>query len=183
VRVLVRQPGFRTKRLVLVTTLTDAAAVSGAELAGLYRRRWQAELHLRSLKRGLQMDVLRGTSPAMVRKEVWARLLVYNLVRLVMAEAAVAAGVRADAVSFTGAVQTVNAFLPAIRAARTAAEAQGLWAVLRRAVGEHRVGNRPDRYEPRAVRRRPKHYPHLREPRAAARRRWRRRARRGGRKR
>lgn len=182
VRVLVRQPGFRTKRLVLVTTLLDAAAVTGADVADLYRRRWQAELHLRALKQGLQMDILRGKSPAMVRKEVWAHLLVYNLVRLVMARAAVAAGVRADEVSFTGALQTLNAFLPEMRAVQTQDDAQVLWEVLLWAVGEHRVGQRPDRYEPRAVKRRPKHFPRLSEPREAARRRPR-RAKRTGRKR
>ncbi len=174
VRVLVRQPGFRTRRLVLVTTLTDAAAVTGADLADLYRRRWQAELNLRALKQSLQMDILRGKSPPMVRKEVWAHLLVYNLVRLVMVQAAVAAGVRADEVSFTGALQTLNAFLPEMRAVRTADDARVLWDVLLWAVGEHRVGQRPDRYEPRAVKRRPKKFPHLREPREAARRRCRR---------
>jgi Transposase DDE domain len=183
VRVLVRQPGFRTKRLALVTTLTDAAAVTGADLAELYRRRWQAELNLRALKQTLQMDVLRGKSPEMVRKEVWAHLLVYNLVRLVMAQAAAAAGVRADAVSFTGALQTLNAFLPEMRAVRTAADARVLWEVLLWAVGEHRVGHRPDRYEPRAVKRRPKNFPRLSQPREAARRRLRRGARRARRKR
>jgi hypothetical protein len=183
VRVLVRQPGFRTRRLVLVTTLTDAAAVTGADLANLYRRRWQAELHLRSLKQALQMDILRGHSPAMVRKEIWAHLLVYNLVRLVMVRAAAAAGVRADELSFTGALQTLNAFLPQMRAVQTAEDTQVLWEVLLWAVGEHRVGNRPDRYEPRAVKRRPKNYPRLSEPRAAARRRLRRRAKPAGRKR
>jgi len=182
VRVLVRQPGFRTKRLVVVTTLRDAAAVTGADLADLYRRRWQAELYLRSLKQSLQMDILRGHSPAMVRKEVWAHLLVYNLVRLIMVQAARAAAVRADEVSFTGALQTVNAFLPEMRAVQTADDARVLWEVLLWAVGEHRVGNRPNRYEPRAVKRRPKKFPHLREPRATARRRCR-RAKRVGRKR
>jgi DDE family transposase len=183
VRVLVRQPGFRTKRLVLVTTLTDAAAVTGADLADLYRRRWQAELYLRALKQSLQMDILRGKSPAMVRKEVWAHLLVYNLVRCVMAHAAAAAGVRADELSFTGAVQTCNAFLPQMRAVSTAEDAQVLWEVLLWAVGRHRVGQRPDRYEPRAVKRRPKKFPRLSQPRAAAQRRLRRRAKRATRKR
>jgi hypothetical protein len=183
VRVRVRQPGFRTKRLVLVTTLTDAVAVSGADLAELYRRRWQAELNLRALKQGLQMDILRGQSPAMVRKEVWAHLLVYNLVRLMMAQAAAAAGVRADEVSFTGALQTLNAFLPEMRALQTAEDAQVLWEVLLWAVGEHRVGQRPDRYEPRAVKRRPKKFPRLSQPREAARRRLRRKPKRVRRKR
>jgi hypothetical protein len=169
VRVLVRQPGFRTRRLVLVTTLMDAATVRGADLAELYRRRWQAELNRRALKQGPQMDILRGKSPATVRKDVWAHLLVYNLVRLVMSQAAAAAGVRADAVSFTGTLQSLKAFLPELRALRTAEEAQRLWAV-----GEHRVGQRPDRYEPRTVKRRPKNFPRLSQPHAAARRRlWR----------
>jgi hypothetical protein len=171
VRVVVRQRGFRTRRLVLVTTLRDTAAVSRADLADLYRRRWQAELNLRSLKQALQMDILRGHSPQMVRKEVWAHLLVYNLVRQVMVHAAVAAGVRADELSFTGAVQTLNAFLPEMRAVQTAEDAQVLWEVLLWAVAEHRVGDRPDRVEPRAVKRRPKPYPRLDEPRATARRR------------
>ena len=183
VRVDVRQVGFRTRRLVLVTTLTDATAISGADLAELYRRRWQAELHLRSLKQTLQMDILRGKSPAMVRKEIWAHLLVYNIVRTVMAQAAAQAQVRPDQISFTGALQTINAFLPEMRAAQTPEDAQVLWEVLLWAVGEHRVGDRPDRYEPRAVKRRPKNYPRLREPREEARKRLRKRAKRVGKKR
>jgi Transposase DDE domain/Insertion element 4 transposase N-terminal len=182
VRVLVHQPGFRTKRFVLVTTLMAEVTVTGADLADLYRRRWQAELNLRALKQSLQMDILRCKSPAMVRKEVWAHFLVYNLVRQVMVQAAAAAGIRADEVSFTGALQTLNAFLPEMRAVRTAEDARVLWEVLLWAVGEHRVGQRPDRYEPRQTKRRPKKFPHLREPREAARRRCR-RANRVGRKR
>ena len=161
--------------LVLITTLTDAAAVSGASLADLYRRRWQVELHLRSLKQMLQMDILRGRSPAMVRKEVWAHLLVYNLVRVVMAQAAVADSLRPDEISFTGALQTINAFLPEMRAMGTPDEVQVLWEVLLWAVSEHRVGDRPNRYEPRAVKRHPKAYPRLTVSRAEARRRVRQR--------
>ncbi len=169
VRVDVRQRGFRTRRYVLVTTLTDAAAYTGADLAELYRRRWQAELRLRSLKQTLQMDLLRTKTPEMLRKEIWAHLLVYNLVRTVMAHAAAQAQVRPDEISFAGALQAINAFLPEMRAVQTPAEAETLWDVLLWAVGEHRVGNRPDRIEPRAVKRRPKNYPKLHEPRQAAR--------------
>jgi Transposase DDE domain len=171
VRVDVRQRGFRTKRLVLVTTLTDAESYTAEDLAELYRRRWQAELNLRSLKETMQMDILRGQTPEMVRKEVWGHLLAYNLVRAVLGEAAAARGVRPDQLSFAGALQHVNAFLPHLRTARTAEEWCRLWRALIQAVGEHEVGDRPDRYEPRAVKRRPKNYPKLKEPRAAARRR------------
>ena len=119
----------------------------------------------------------------MVRKEIWAHLLVYNIVRTVMAQAAAQAQVRPDQISFTGALQTINAFLPEMRAAQTPEDAQVLWEVLLWAVGEHRVGDRPDRYEPRAVKRRPKNYPRLREPREEARKRLRKRAKRVGKKR
>jgi len=175
----VRQPGFRTRQLVLVTTLTDAAAVSQADLADLYRRRWQAELHLRSLKQTLQMDILRSKTPEMARKEVWAHLLVYNLMRIVMAQAAAQAEVRPDEVSFTGALQTINAFLPQMRSITTHEDAAALWEVILWAVGEHRVGDRPNRYEPRAVKRHEKGYNRLTEPREAARQRLRKRARQG----
>lgn len=183
VRVEVRQRGFRTRRLVLITTLTDAETIRGADLADLYRRRWQAELHLRSIKQSLQMDILRGRTPEMVRKELWAHLLVYNLVRVVMAQAARLEGAQPDEISFTGALQTINAFMPEMRAVQTVDEAQVLWEVLLWAVGAHRVGNRPDRYEPRAVKRRPKNFPRLRVPRKEARRRLRERVKRVGKKR
>jgi hypothetical protein len=183
VRVDVRQCGFRSRRLVLVTTLTDAQTYSAADLATLYRRRWQAELHLRSLKQTLQMDILRGQSPDIVRKEVWAHLLVYNIVRTLMARAAAAEGVRPDELSFAGAVQAVNAFLPHLRTAATEEEAARLWEALRIAIGANRVGNRPDRIEPRAVKRRPKNYHRLNEPRAQARQRLKEGAKRSGKKR
>jgi hypothetical protein len=171
VRVDVRRRGFRTKRLVLVTTLTDAEAYTKDDLAELYRRRWQAELHLRSLKETMQMDILRGRSPEMVRKEIWGHLLAYNLVRAVLVEAAVQRGVRPDELSFAGALQHINAFLPQLRTAPTAPEWWRLWQAMVTAVAGHGVGDRPDRYEPRAVKRRPKNYPRLQEPRAQARRR------------
>ena len=168
VHVRVRQRGFRTQQLLVATTLTQAEA-SRQEIAGLYRARWQAELDLRTLKVTLKMDVLRCQSPAMVRKEVWAHLLGYNLIRSLMAQAAVQAQVHPEELSFTGALQTLNAFLPQLRAAPTEAAAARLWGVVRWAIGRHRVGDRPDRYEPRKVKRRPKNYTRLTEPRAQAR--------------
>jgi hypothetical protein len=173
VRIDVRQKGFRTRRLVLITTLLDAEAVSGADLAALYRQRWQAELRLRSIKQGLQMDILRGKTPEMIRKEIWAHLLVYNLVRTVMAHAAALEALQPDEISFTGALQTINAFLPQMRAVATPEDAQALWEVLLWAVGSHQVGDRPNRYEPRAVKRRAKNFPRLRVTRKEAHRRLR----------
>jgi hypothetical protein len=169
VRVRVRQRGCRARVLLVATTLLDPAQAGAADLADLYRARWHAELDLRSLKQSLQMDVLRGKSPDIVRKEVWAHLLAYNVVRGVMAPAARAAGVRPRDLSFTGALQTVNAFLPYLGRVASAAEWSRLWAEMVCAIGQHRVGDRPGRYEPRATKRRPKNYNRLNEPRAQAR--------------
>jgi hypothetical protein len=143
--------------------------VRAGDLAALYRCRWQAELDLRSLKESLQMDILRGTTPALVRKEVWAHLLVYNVIRGLMAQAALARGRPPEGVSFMGAVQATRAFLPHLRTARDAAGALRLVEELIRVIGEHRVGDRPDRCEPRAVKRRPKNFPYLTVPRAQSR--------------
>jgi Transposase DDE domain len=168
VRVRVPQPGFRTKVYVVATTLLDAATYPADDLATLYRARWQAELHLRSLKVVLGMDVLRCRTPEMVRKEIWVHLLAYNLLRTVLAQAAHAHGLRPWQLSFKGALQTVLAFADTL-ADTTAARQPALYAVLLQAVATHRVGDRPDRVEPRRRKRRPKHYPHLTQPRHQAR--------------
>jgi hypothetical protein len=163
-KVRVDTPGFRTKVLVVVTTLLDPAVFPSQELAGLYRARWHAELDLRSIKQTLKMDVLRCKSPAMVRKEIWGHFLVYNLIRGVIAEAASRHGLLPRELSLQGARQTVAGF----RAELAQAEGESavvLRAVALRAIASHRVGDRPDRVEPRVVKRRPKAYPRMQESR------------------
>jgi hypothetical protein len=168
VRVRVTQAGFRTEWLVVVTTLVDAAAVTAADLAELYRARWHAELDLRSLKVPLSLDVLRCKTPAMVRKEVWARLIAYNLIRAVMARAALDLGCAPRSLSFTGALQSLRAFADRLLDA-DGSTALELYDWLTIAIASHPVGDRPDRVEPRKRKRRPKHYPLLTQPRAEAR--------------
>jgi hypothetical protein len=105
----------------------------------------------------------------MVRKEIWAHLLAYNLLRTVMAVAAAQSEVEPRKISFKGTKQAVAAFAPKIEAARP--EDRGrLIDALRKTVASHRVGNRPGRWEPRATRRRPKHAMRLMQPRAVAKR-------------
>ena len=160
VRIRVPQKGFRTKSLVVVTTLLDAEQYPPEEIALLYRRRWQAELHLRSLKIVLQMDHLRCKTPERVRNEFFTHLLGYNLIRGVMALAAFQSGKLPWEISFKGTLQTLGQFLP-ILLSKVSSEA---WcAALLTAVATHIVGDRPDRFEPRLVKRRPKPYKHLRE--------------------
>jgi hypothetical protein len=162
IRIRVAQKGFRTKSLVVVTTLLDAEEYPPEEIALLYRRRWQAELHLRSLKIVLQMDHLRCKTPERVRNEFYTHLLGYNLIRGVMAAAASEAGQSPWEISFKGTLQTLDQFLPILL---SKVSNEGWCEALLTAVATHIVGNRPDRFEPRLRKRRPKPYKHLREPR------------------
>jgi Transposase DDE domain len=168
VRVVVRQRGFRTKVLVLATTLLDPRANPADALADPYRQRWHAELNLRSLKGPLGLDVLRCKSPATVQKEFWARLLAYNLIRGVMAQAALAHGTLPERVSFTGALQTLAECALLVMTVDAATRA-ALWTAILAAIAGHRVGDRPDLIELRAKKHRPKAYNLLRVPRAQVR--------------
>jgi hypothetical protein len=170
VRVRVKQKGFRTRSLVIVTTLLDAAAYPCDDVAELYRRRWQAELNLRSLKTVLQMDQLRCKTPERVRNEFYIHLLGYNLIRRVMAAAAQETGAAPPQISFKGTLQTLTSFLPLL----AAADSLDAWhRALLTAIATHIVGNRPDRCEPRLLKRRPKPHKLLQKPRADYKRQWR----------
>ncbi len=167
-RVRVSRKGFRTGVLLVVTTLLTPTTCTKEEIAELYRCRWHAELDLRAIKTALGMDVVRGKTPAMVRKELWMYVLAYNLIRSVMAAAAVHHGLVPRTLSFTGALQAFNAFGTALLFAEAAAK-DALLEALYGTICAHRVGQRPDRVEPRAVKRRPKPHPLLTIPRDQAR--------------
>jgi hypothetical protein len=169
-RARVTRRGFRTRTVVVVTTLLDATTYRRDEIGGLYRMRWHAELDIRSIKQTMKMDVLRCHTPEMVVKEIWAHLLMYNLIRGVMAEAARRHEVSPPSLSLQGARQLLAGF----RGARSEGESVGdetVVGVILKAIAGERVGDRPDRYEPRARKRRPKPYPLLQEPRVKARKR------------
>ena len=167
-RVRVKDKTKRVRNLVIVTTLRDARAVPAQELGGLFRQRWHAELDLRSLKTEMRMEMLRTRSPAMVRKEIGMHLLAYNLIRGIMAEAARAERLKPRWLSFMGALHTVRAFeaVHLYEPARIEADLPRLLPL----IAQKRVGDRPDRYEPRAVKRRPKPHPRLRMTRKKAKR-------------
>ncbi|ETX06277.1 MAG: hypothetical protein ETSY2_18135 [Candidatus Entotheonella gemina] len=169
-RVRVSRRGFRTQVFVVVTTLLDAVLYSAQDLANLYRERWHCELDLRSIKVALGMEVLRGKTPERIRKELWIYVLAYNLIRAVMGRAALQAGLCPRQLSFTGALQAVNGFTPALVLAKGSVLA-ALLAALLASVASYRVGKRPNRIEPRAVKRRPKPHRLLKTPRPKARKR------------
>ena len=120
----------------------------------------------------MQMEILRCKTPELVRKEIWTHLLAYNLIRTIIAQAAVKHSIDPRSISFKGAIQTLEAFQPviAIQGQQDSAFRMKLYQQLLDAIAKHRVADRPDRYEPRLRKRRPKHYGFLRKPRSEAKR-------------
>jgi hypothetical protein len=157
-------PGWRTREVVLVTTLLDPVEYPRQELLDLYAMRWQCELRLRDLKVALQMDVLRTRSPEMVRKELLAHLLAYNLIRSLMWTAGQQHKIDPMRLSFKGAMQHIRVFAPFLAATSASARAE-LLNLLLSLLAQEVVPERPNRVEPRRKKRRPKSYGWLQKPR------------------
>jgi putative transposase len=167
-QVKVQQPGFRVEELLVVTTLRDAAEYSKDDVAELYHQRWLVELDIRTLKVTLGMDVLRCQTPEMVGKEIWTGLLAYNLIRQAMLEAALANDLSPRQLSFTAALQKIAASWATL----AVCDPETLLRVVQvhlKHLASHKVGQRPNRVEPRAVKRRPKPHKLLTKPREQAR--------------
>jgi len=167
VRIHVGTPGVRTRVIEIATTLLDPEVYTKADLGKLFRQRWHAELDLRSIKIVLGMDVLRCKTPEMVRKETWMTLLGYNVIRALMTQAAQEHQREPRRLSFKGALQTLVEFAPGLREG-SPQERRWLRTILLRSIAGDEVGDRPDRFEPRARKRRPKPYPLLMKPRQQA---------------
>ena len=141
--------------------------VSVAELADLYRMRWNNETDFSSLKVTLQMDVLRCKTPELVRKEIWTHVLAYNLIRTIMAQSCRRTDMQPREISFKATVQILEAFQPLIAAQRGCSLARRalLYEQVLDAIALHQVGNRPGRIEPRLRKRRFKKYDYMMKPR------------------
>jgi len=171
VHVAINTPGCRTKSLVVVTSLKDAEVVGSEDLADLYRKRWRVELHLRDIKSTMELDVLRTLTPAMVRQELWTGLLAYNLVRQSLLQSAAASGDYPQYLSFTATLQMLTTtWLLAAFPDDATVSSQSVALVLQRlnSGAAHRVGLRPNRVEPRAIKRRKTTHKLLTVPRAEA---------------
>lgn len=168
VEVRVDQPGFRTESLIVVTTLLDAKKYRQEDLAELYHKRWLAELDIRAIKTTLGMDVLRAKSPEMVRREIWSCVLAYNLIRQTMLASAEQANRSPRQLSFTAALQKIAAGWIVVLLMEDSILRDMLDEHLHD-IAQHKVGHRPDRIEPRAVKRRPKPHKLLTKPREEAR--------------
>jgi hypothetical protein len=151
------------KHQVLVTTLLDHRRADKQELCELYARRWNVELDLRSLKTTMGMETLHCQTPEMNEKELWVHLLAYNLIRLLMAQAASMAEVDPRTLSYKHTCQLWTQWVS--RGLSVTADASRLFIL----IAQVPVGHRPGRIEPRMRKRRPKSYPWLKDPRAIAR--------------
>jgi len=148
---------------VLVTTMADPRRVSKRDLSALYARRWNVELDLRNLKTTTGMDVLSCQTPQMNDKQLWVHLLAYNVIRLLMAQAACHAGIDPRALSFKHTVQLWTEWV--CRGLSATNDCGRLFTL----IAQSKVGHRCGRIEPRMRKRRPKPYPWLKVPRAQAR--------------
>jgi hypothetical protein len=166
VHISIQVPGFRPTNFVVVTTLKDPKRYPKAKLAELYRLRWQAtEVNLRHLKTTLAMEMIAAKTPAMVTKSIWVHLLTYNLLRTLMWDAVANSEVAALRVSLQGARQQFNHFRPEFLHLAPSQQQRGYQALLS-AVRQLIVPFRPNRSEPRVVKRRPKPFPRMQEPRS-----------------
>lgn len=154
----IRSAGCRVREVTLVTTLLDAKRYPAVEIAQLYQVRWQVEVDLRDLKVTLGLDVLKGQKVETVLKELLVFVLVYNLVRLVTLTAARRQRVRPHRISFIDALRWLQPPKPPQPLPELVVNPQ-----------------RPERVEPRCIKRRPKQYTRMRRPRRELRKRLRKR--------
>jgi len=164
IKYYIPSPGFRTKYVILATTLLDPKVYPVTEIMCLYGQRWEVELDLKHLKTTLGMDILRGKTPEMVRKEIYAHLLAYNLLRTVMWSAGTTHKVDPLSLSLQGTRQLFDNFIPQLASASTQKRAR-LYQTLLKTIVHKLVPERSGRCEPRVRKRRPKSYPLMRKPR------------------
>ena len=165
VRFLVEQKGYRTKEIIIVTTLLDPVAYPAEEIAELYLKRWRIELWFDDIKTSMQMDVLRCKTPEMIEKEVLMHMVAYNMVRLVMQAAALNHGQVPEAMSFKGTIDRIKQWAWPIIIAQSANQRAQMYRTLLESIAEDPVVSRPNRYEPRVVKRRAKAYESMTKPR------------------
>ena len=158
--------GFRSRTIVVVTTLTDPKRFPKEAFAELYFQRWQGELFLRDIKISLHLDVLRCKTPEMIHKELWMHIIAYNLIRSLMWMAAQRHHVSVLSISFKSCLASTRQWAPWMAGLDpTSRHFFKTYALLLKYLAQQLVLHRPYRVEPRARKRRPKNFPLLTAPR------------------
>ncbi len=156
---------LKTGGKVIITTLLSPKQASKKQLKALYKNRWHVELDLRNIKTTLGMEKLSCKTPQMIEKEMWIYFLAYNLIRLLMAQAATLSDMLPRQLSFKHTVQLWLTWSQQTYALDIDGGQEHLFIL----IAQVTVGNRPGRIEPRTVKRRPKPFPLLMKPREVAR--------------
>jgi hypothetical protein len=164
VRFRVEQPGFRTTTVTLATTLLDEIAYPDEALIQLYRLRWQVEGNYRDIKTTLGLDVLRTRTPEMIEREVLMQAMAHNLVRAVMQDAARTREAPLRRISFKGALTAMRQWAPLLHDA-AGRQRESLYEDMLSLIASDLLPVRPNRVEPRCVKRRPKVYQLMTKPR------------------
>ena len=159
-------PGFRTKTIMLATNLLDPKRFSPEALAQLYLLRWRVELFFAHIKNTMHMDILRCRTPEMILRELHMHLIAYNAIRTLMFEAAVGTAASLDRISFKGTCDALRQWSPHLAATASFPSAyRRLFGNFLLILVQDTVPLRPNRSEPRAVKRRPKNFQYLNKPR------------------
>ena len=164
IKAVMRVRGQR-KAVWFVTSLLDNKKYPANEIVELYAGRWRIETLFRQVKINFSSDILRSQTPAGIHKEIAARLVAVNIVRTIMLEAAIEQAVEPIRISFVYAVRAILSFSPALATAAFWKLPQIYKAMLVE-IAAHLTEERPDRNEPRQIRREQKNYPALRITRA-----------------
>lgn len=156
---------FKVAGNIYVTTFLNSRKYHRNELASIYQRRWEVEINLKSIKTIMNMDMLSCKTPDMVKKEIGIHFLAYNFIRIIMAEACVRYDTIPWKISFKGSVQLLNEFMPHFLNS-SAENNKMLYAEMLALIVRNKIGNRPGRMEPRAVKQRHKSFPMLKRHRS-----------------
>jgi len=166
VKVNIDIPGFRTRKVIVATTLLDNKKYSTQALAQLYRRRWLAELFLRDMKTTMRMEVLRCKTPNLVHKELTIFIIAYNLIRSLILQAALKKGIDPYCISVAGTIATIRQWAPILATLKHPKEKEALInSFLELLASDILPGRNSPQIHPRAIKRRPKNYQLLTKPR------------------
>jgi hypothetical protein len=155
---------YKINGVVYIATFLNASAYPKKELHALYKRRWEMEVHLNSIKTTMSMDTLSCKTPEMARKEIGVHLLAYNIIRKLIAAACIQEEAQPWSVSFKATLQLLNQVTPYL-AFLSNKKRNHIFFQMLELIVKNKVGNRPDRVEPRARRLRSSPYPMLRNSR------------------
>ena len=149
---------YRGKQVTIYTTLMDTEKYPREKLINLYYRRWEIELTFNNIKTTMGLTTLRCKSPSACRKELWVGLLMYNLIRTLMLDAAIKHKISVLRLSFAG---TVQKFVETCRGIIVFTNPLLAYDMLIRNIADDIVPERPGRVEPRKVKWRGSNYSHM----------------------